>query len=164
MNTLQILNKYKLNRDSDIKQFSKELYNMNKKTINDIIIKNKNMNIIFTGLAFEGMEAAITNANYKFMIKTDIDTLFTQYNLRTLEYISKYKKELTSLLKSNQDIRKKLKIILYKYKIRRGLFCHNVNDMMSFINDAKIMAKKENYKYLTKDKIIKEINKLLQFH
>ena len=75
---------------------------------------------------FDGMEKIPKLATKKYSIKIDHETLFRQYNLRTLNLVVKYKKDLEKLLKNKrQNIDNIWSLLSYKYKIRNGLFGMN---------------------------------------
>jgi len=157
-NALKLLKKYDVSIKKEQKQFLKERKSLNKIELDKFLEKNKNKNIIFVGFDFGGMEKISKLADHKFSIKIDHDILFRQYNLRTLDYITKNKKEIKSLLENDKiSIDNIFEIITLKFKIRNGFKCVDGPFLYHEIVRRKQEAKDKNYKYKTSDEIFEEI-------
>lgn len=159
-NCLKLINKYKFTNKSDEKNFYKEVGELNKKSIEKILNKNKDKNIVFVGMIHAGMEFIVKKFNYKFMIKIDAETLWKQYNRRTLYAINKNYKEITSLLNGKMSEEKLHIIFNNKFGIRGGFDCLGTKDLKKEISEWKKHGKKENYKYLESKDIYLTIKKL----
>lgn len=160
-NSLKIMPKYNLKLQKDRNNFEKERGILNKIELDKFLQKNKDKNIVFVGLIHAGMEKIPKIVTHKWSIKIDHETLFRQYNLRTLYLLSKYKKDIEKLLKNKRhNIDYIWHILIYKYKIRDGIFCRPPPDVFNEIKRKKEEAKKKGYKYKTKNEIYKDIKKL----
>ena len=91
--------KYNLKLQKDRNNFEKERSKLNKIELDTFLQKNKDKNIVFVGIDFDGMEKIPKIVTHKYSIKIDSEILFRQYNLRTLYLLSKYKKDIEKLLK-----------------------------------------------------------------
>lgn len=161
-NILKLLPKYNMKYQKNRTKIFNERAKLNKSDLNKFLDKNKDKDIIFVGFDFDGMEKIPKLATKKYSIKIDHDTLFRQYNLRTLNLISKYKKDLEKLLKNKrQNIDNIWSLLSYKYKIRNGLFGMNPPQISNDIKNRKKEAKKKKYKYITSDEIFKDIKILI---
>ena len=139
-------------------KFIKEKELLNKKDLDKILKKYKDKNIIFVGFAFNGMDNILNIADKKYSIEIDADTLFRQYNLRTLNYIYENKDKIEKLLKNKKfTIGKIFLILLYKYKIRNGFRCKNSYYTEEEVKFNKISDIKNGYKIMSINNIYKQI-------
>jgi shikimate kinase len=158
VNSIKLLKKYK----KEDAEFNKEKSKLNKEELYKFIQKNASKNIIFVGFNFGGMENIPRLASLKYLIKIDPDTLFRQYNLRTLNIISENIKEIELLLQNKKiTIQQIMSIIIYKYKIRQGFLC-NISELKDSIKKKSKRDKKRGYKVKTSDKIFKEIKEKIE--
>lgn len=163
LNSIKLLNKYNIENKQEDAKFNKEKSKLNKEKLSKFIQKNSSKNIIFVGFDFGGMENIPRLANLKYSIKIDPDTLFRQYNLRTLNIITENAQEIELLLRNKKiTIKKMVSIILYKYKIRRGFLCDNITELKDSIKKTLKRDKKRGYKVKTNDEIFKEIKEKIE--
>jgi hypothetical protein len=157
-NSLKLLNKYDINTDKGYNKYIKEVKLLNKIDIHNILEKYKDKNIIFVGFIFNGMEEILKIVNKKYSIKIDSDTLFRQYNLRTLNYIYENIDKIKNLIKNkNYSITEIFLILLYKYKIRNGFRCKNEYYIKEEIKFNKKLDIKNGYKIMPSNDIYKDI-------
>jgi adenylate kinase family enzyme len=157
-NSLKLLNKYDIDTNKGYNKFIKEVALLNKKNLHNILDKYKDKNIIFVGFRFNGLEEILNISDKKYSIKIDSDTLFRQYNLRTLNYIYENNDKIKKLLTNkNYSLTKIFFILLHKYKIRNGFRCkdeYNINDEIKF---NKTLDIKNGYKIMSNNDIYKDI-------
>ena len=158
-NAIKLLSKYNIENKEEDRLFNKERKRLNKKDINKFISNNKDKNIILVGFAFQGMEIISKVATHKFSINIDPDSLFRQYQLRSLDYITKNNKDIEKLLKNKKiSIDKIVVLLTLKYKIRHGFKCENSQDVRTDIKRRNKEAKEKGYKVLSSDEIYEEVS------
>ena len=157
-NSLKLLNKYDIDTNKGYNKFIKEVALLNKKDLHNILDKYKDKNIILVGFMFNGMDNILNIADKKYSIEIDTDTLFRQYNLRTLNYIYENKDKIEKLLKNKKfTIYKIFLILLYKYKIRNGFRCKDEYYINEEIKFNKKLDIKNGYKIMSNNNIYKQI-------
>ncbi len=155
-NSIKLLSKHNFKSKKDIDSYWKNLSKLDQKDILDIIEKNKDKTIIFTGFLF-GMNIQIDKGYY---IEISKEQLYKQFNLRTLESIKKHTKDLEKRLKSKDNMIKMERYACIESKIR-GPFMAPPFVWDGFYGNPEEDAKRMNYKYESSDKIFKDIKKLL---
>jgi hypothetical protein len=161
-NSLKLLNKYDVDTNKGYNKFIKEVSLLNKKDLHNILDKYKDKNIVFVGFRFNGMEEILNIADKKYSIKIDSDTLFRQYNLRTLNYIYENNDKIKKLLTNkNYSLTKIFFILLYKYKIRNGFRCKSEYYVKDEIKFNKKLDIKNGYKIMSNIDIYKDIVNIL---
>jgi len=175
-NMLNLLKKY--DRSKNMKKFNKLRKQYNNRDIKKILEDNKGKDIIFVGFLFSGMNFLSKKFDYKFenpfgvfdmfsrkrenkfAINIDVDLLFRQYNLRTLESIADNIDGIRRLYNNNMSTHNITDYICHKYKIRRGFGDHilNFKDQQKRTNKH---VKSLGYKLLYADDIKKCIKELI---
>ena len=156
-NAIKLLSKFDFKTKKNNDSYWKNLSKLDQKDIMEIIDKNKDKNIIFTGFLF-GMNI---NVDKKFYIKISEEQLYRQFNLRTLESIKKNYKNIEKRLKSkNNNIIKMERYACIESKIR-GPFMAPEFVWKGFYGNPEQEAKDKEYTYESSDKIFKDIKKIL---
>ncbi len=161
-NSMKCIHKYSFETKSSVHLFRKEVEKKNRKDVDKILKDNKDKNIIFVGFFYIGMGHISEKVNKGFMIEIDAETLWKQYNMRTITYLYKNYNDIMKLLESKTHKIKIHRILSKKYGIRNGFDCESVNDMKESIKKNKKEAKDMGYKYESSDKIFEDIKKLLE--
>jgi len=162
-NAIKLLSKYNIENKIEDKLFNKEREILNRKDINKFINDNKNKNIILVGFDFQGMEIIPEIATHKFSINIDPDSLFRQYQLRSLEYIIKNNKDIKKLLENKKiSIDNILALLTLKYKIRHGFKCEGSEDIIKDIKKRNKKARDKGYKVLFSDEIYEIISNAIK--
>ncbi len=159
-NSLKILNKYPLNTVVNQKAYSIATAKLNRKCINELIEKNEN--ILFVGFFHGGMDHMVNLVDHGFTIAIDPETLWKQYNDRTIRSLHKHSNEIKKLLNSKINPMKIHKIFSKKFGIRDGFDCGGVDEMEKFIKNMKRRAREQKYQYDTSNNIYKKIGLLLK--
>lgn len=153
-------NRLKIAKFMDIfnKKFDKEVAKLNKNDMKKILKIYNKKTIILVGFLHDGLDVKVDEG---FCIKIDVPTLFRQYNLRTLDALTKYKREITQLLNSGQPQGVIHFILFYKFGIRNGFDCSGPADIKEMLDKQVKKCKKYNYQYATSDEIYRSISMLL---
>ncbi len=164
INAIQLLNKYDLSNEDERKKFFEEKSKLNKLKLKKFLNKNKSKNIVFVGFDFRGMEIIPKLAkDNKYSIKVDNDTLFRQYNLRTLDYITKNKISIEKLVSNkNISIDNIFGILIHKYKIRHGFDCEPPPEIIKHIKSSLKKDKKKGYINMSSEEIFEKVSKLVK--
>lgn len=157
-NSVKIFNKYTFETKSDYNKYHKELAKLNKQDIKKILDDNKNKIMIFVGGLHSGIDFLEKKVDLAYAIKIDPETLYKQYNLRTLECIHKNYTEIKKLLNSETHPKKIHSIFSKKFGIRTGFDSKKIDDLKNNIKKAKDYSKENNIFYGTSDAILKDIN------
>jgi len=159
-NSMKIINKYYLDNKKSWNDMEKELSKMNKKDMEEILKNNKDKIIIFVGFFHAGMNFMNKKIDKTFHIKIEPETLWKQYNMRTVKTIHKNYSEIMKLLNNDKiHIEKKYFILSKKFGIRDGFTCRNLEDFITSIKNHEKKAKELNHFYDTSKNILKEIKK-----
>ena len=157
-NMLDLLKKY--DRSKNKKKFDKLRKQYNNRDIKKILEDNKGKDIIFVGFLFAGMNFLFKKFDYRFAININVDLLFRQYNLRTLESIADNIDGIRRLYNSNMSTHNITDYICHKYKIRRGFGDHVLNFKDNQKRENK-HVKSLGYKLLYANDIKKCIKELI---
>ena len=162
-NGIKLLQKYNIQNKKEDKLFNKEREQLNRKDLNKFIKDNKNKNIVFVGFDFQGMEIIPKIATHKFSINIDYETLFRQYQLRTLDYIKNDNHNIKKLLENDKiSIDNILALLTLKYKIRHGFKCEGSQDVIEDIKRRNKKAKQKGYKVLFADEIYEQVSNVIK--
>jgi len=158
---VEAMEKYKPKTKSDWKRLDKIIAANNREELEDFLEKNKNKNIIFVGFLHDGMDFLKKLIDKKYSIKIDPETLWKQYNLRTLEYLHNNYAEIKRIFaKDDLPIELRHKLVSNKFAIRFGFDCNGPDWFVKEIKKLKERDKKEGYVYKTSDDIYEAITRL----
>ncbi len=161
-NSLKILNKYNLNTAANQKAYSIATAKLNKQHINELVEENEN--ILFVGFFHKGMDHMVNLVDHGFTIAIDPETLWRQYNDRTISLLHKHSNAIKKLLNSKIDPMKIRKIFSKKFGIRNGFDSAGIDDMEKAIKSMKRRAREQKYQYDTSNNIYKKIVSLLKMN
>jgi hypothetical protein len=152
------MEKYKPRTKSEWKQVDKIIAANNREDLEDFLEKNKNKNIIFVGFLHNGMDFLKKLIDKKYSIKIDPETLWKQYNLRTLEYVHNNYTEIKKIFaRDDLSIMLRHKLVSNKFAIRFGLDCKGPDRFAEEIKKLREKDKKDGYVYKTSDDIYEAI-------
>lgn len=140
----------------NVDKFFKLLKQKSEDSLDDILdkIEDSGKIAVVVGLIID-----VKDADKKYYIKIDLDTLYKNIHNRTFNDICDNKNEINKLLKKEKNIHKINMLLLYKYKIRTPvpLIPPKIEED---IKNGEKQAKKDKFKIMTVDNIYKEILKL----
>ena len=159
-NRLKILKNYDFEKNTDFKKWDNDTKKLNKTQIKKILKDNKDKIIIFVGFFHIGMDEVLKNkVDYSYFIEIDGETLWRQYNSRTLNALTKNKKEIDRMIKNKNLSPFKIHMIMnYKFGIRNGFDCGSPYDLVSDIKQVKKNVKKNGDFMGSSNDIFKDIN------
>ncbi len=157
---LKAMEKYMPDTKAEWKRVDKFIATNNREELEIFIEKNKNKNIIFVGFYHNGMAFLDKLVDKKFSIKINPETLWQQYNLRTLDAIHKNYTMIKKIFsRDDLSIVLRHRLVSNKFGIRNGFECKGLDGFKAIVETHKQKDTKKGYIYKTPDEIFNAIKK-----
>lgn len=134
----------------DMSEFFSIKDKMNQEDVDNIIKNNSDKTLIFIGLNIN------IKTKHVYCVKTDGETLYRNYSVRTLKELVEHNKAITKLFRNKKYTTNRIQMLMiYKYNIRGPMYGPNV--FFKEVEYWKQQARKHRYKLRTTEEIYDDI-------
>jgi hypothetical protein len=142
--------------------FHRRLSAMNRSAVEAAAREGAGGVVVFVGFLHPGMDGIESAAEKRYHIKVDADTLFRQYNLRTLGKIAGNAGAIKRLLRGEKSLERVHSILSSKYGVRGGFTCRDPVEIAKSLRDGERDAVKGGYKVMDQGQIMEDLARWLE--